>query len=171
MITRPFAQTLYRIHNPRWAYLPTSGAGAAKHGGRANRPGVEALYLSSDVDTALAEYQQAAPVLPPGTIVSYTVSLSKIADFSAGFQSAHWHPIWEDFFCDWRKLVLDKIEPPSWVASDQIMAAECRGLLFPSVVRNGGLNLVVYNGSLTGGDTLQVNDPNGDLPSDQASWR
>jgi RES domain-containing protein len=84
MITRPFAPTLYRIHNPRWAYLPTSGAGAAKHGGRANRPGVEALYLSSDVDTALAEYQQAAPVLPPGTIVSYTVSLSKIADFSAG---------------------------------------------------------------------------------------
>ena len=79
MITRPFAQTLHRIHNPRWAYLPTSGAGAAKHGGRANRPGVEALYLSSDVDTALAEYQQAAPVLPPGTIASYWLATIRLA--------------------------------------------------------------------------------------------
>lgn len=35
--------TVYRIYVPRWAAAPTSGAGAAKHGGRANRPGVDAL--------------------------------------------------------------------------------------------------------------------------------
>ncbi|TIO05675.1 MAG: RES domain-containing protein, partial [Mesorhizobium sp.] len=30
---------------PKWAFLPTSGAGAAMDGGRFNRPGIEALYL------------------------------------------------------------------------------------------------------------------------------
>lgn len=38
--------TAYRMHVPRWAVAPTSGAGAGKHGGRANRQGVEALYLA-----------------------------------------------------------------------------------------------------------------------------
>nr|WP_245682169.1 RES domain-containing protein [Halomonas gudaonensis] len=34
------------MHVPRWAYAPTSGAGAAEHGGRLNRPGLPALYLA-----------------------------------------------------------------------------------------------------------------------------
>lgn len=48
----------YRMHTPKWAVTPTSGAGAAAHGGRANRPGVTALYLALDIDTAIKEYQQ-----------------------------------------------------------------------------------------------------------------
>lgn len=36
----------FRMHTPKWASAPLSGAGAAEHGGRANRPGVEALYLA-----------------------------------------------------------------------------------------------------------------------------
>ncbi|BBP02923.1 hypothetical protein TPL01_13480 [Sulfuriferula plumbiphila] len=35
--------TVYRMHAPKWAVAPTSGAGAAKHGGRVNRPGVGTL--------------------------------------------------------------------------------------------------------------------------------
>ncbi|WP_371860360.1 hypothetical protein [Sulfuriferula plumbiphila] len=31
------------MHAPKWAVAPTSGAGAAKHGGRVNRPGVGTL--------------------------------------------------------------------------------------------------------------------------------
>ena len=45
--------TAYRMHSPKWAVWPTSGAGAAKHGGRANRPGLPALYLALDADTAV----------------------------------------------------------------------------------------------------------------------
>ncbi len=41
--------TAYRMHTPRWATAPTSGAGAAAHGGRANRPGVSALYLALEL--------------------------------------------------------------------------------------------------------------------------
>nr|WP_250889066.1 RES domain-containing protein [Mesorhizobium sp. dw_380] len=44
---------------PKWALLPTSGAGAAIDGGHFNRPGVEALYLSRSAQTALDEYRQA----------------------------------------------------------------------------------------------------------------
>jgi hypothetical protein len=36
----------YRMHLPKWAAMPVSGAGAAVHGGRANRPGTHALYLA-----------------------------------------------------------------------------------------------------------------------------
>ena len=38
----------YRMHTPRWATQPTSGEGAALHGGRANRIGLAALYLAMD---------------------------------------------------------------------------------------------------------------------------
>jgi RES domain-containing protein len=47
--------TAYRVHTPKWASMPLSGAGAATQGGRANRPGVEALYLALDVQTAIDE--------------------------------------------------------------------------------------------------------------------
>ena len=86
MILRPFpAAALYRVLSPRWAYLPTSGAGAASQGGRLNRKGVDALYLSLEAETALAEYQQTSTLLPPGTIASYQVELSQIVDFSGGY--------------------------------------------------------------------------------------
>jgi RES domain-containing protein len=47
--------TAYRMHKPVWATMPISGAGAGKHGGRVNRPGVNALYVSLDSQTAIAE--------------------------------------------------------------------------------------------------------------------
>lgn len=43
----------YRILTPSWAHSPTSGAGAARKGGRFNRAGLEALYLSQSEETAL----------------------------------------------------------------------------------------------------------------------
>jgi len=48
----------YRVISPAYAGLPLSGMGAARRGGRFNRPGQEALYLSLDEATALAEYRQ-----------------------------------------------------------------------------------------------------------------
>ena len=59
--------TAYRVHTPKWASMPLSGAGAATHGGRVNRPGIEALYLALDVRTAIDEYKQVSTLLPPGT--------------------------------------------------------------------------------------------------------
>jgi RES domain-containing protein len=78
----------YRMHTPRWATSPTSGAGAAANGGRANRPGTPALYLALEPETALREYQQLSPLMPPGTLVSYTVRLAPVIDFRTGYAAA-----------------------------------------------------------------------------------
>src|SRR3546814_4427365 len=66
----PPGSTLFCAHTPQWASDPLSGAGAAAKGGRFNREGVEALYLSLDEVTALREYQQTSPFLPPCTMRS-----------------------------------------------------------------------------------------------------
>ena len=164
--------TAYRMHTPRWAMAPTSGAGAAAHGGRANRPGVAALYLALQPETAVREYQQLSPLMPPGTLVSYTVQLAPVVDFRAGYDAARWHDLWEEFVCDWRELWFNqRVEPPSWVLADEALAAGAKGILFASTLAAGGTNLVVFNGQLTADDMLQVYDPTGALPKNQDSWR
>ncbi len=78
----PAGTLLYRAHTPEWAGLPLSGAGAARKGGRFNREGVEALYLALDEITALREYQQTSPFLPPCTMCSYTAPWSISSTFA-----------------------------------------------------------------------------------------
>ena len=164
--------TAYRMHTPRWATAPASGAGAAAHGGRANRPGTPALYLALEPETAIREYQQLSPLMPPGTLVSYTVRVAPIVDFRAGYDAEHWSELWEEFHCDWRELWFNqRVEPPSWVLADEALAAGAKGILFASKLGTGGLNLVVYNEMLAAVDTLQVYDQAGALPKNQDSWR
>lgn len=162
---------LYRALTPRWAYQPISGAGAAKQGGRFNRPGTNALYLAFSADTAMREYQQTSELLPPLTLASYHVELQRIVDFRAAYNPEQWDPLWHDWDCEWRALrMLDGVEPPSWVLADWVEAAGASGLAFPSSIDPWGLNLVVYTDRLAEGDSLAVHDPDGALPRSQASW-
>ena len=164
--------TAYRMHTPKWATAPASGAGAAAYGGRANRPGVQALYLALEAETAVREYQQVSPLLPPGTLVSCTVSAQAVVDFRLGYDSATWSPLWEEFYCDWRELWFNqRVEPPSWVLADEALAAGAKGILFGSRIAPGGINLVLYSEMLDVGDALTVYDPAGSLPKNQDSWR
>ena len=87
--------TAYRLHTPQWATMPTSGAGAAAVGGRANRIGVPALYLALEAETAIAEYQQLSSLMPPATLVNYTVKVDPVVDFRGGFDGD------ADDFLDW----------------------------------------------------------------------
>ncbi|HFL2866973.1 TPA: RES family NAD+ phosphorylase [Pseudomonas aeruginosa] len=160
----------YRMHTPKWSVAPTSGAGAATQGGRVNRKGLEALYLSLDSATAIAEFQQASAFLPPGLLVSYSLSLDRVIDFTGGYNDT-WAPIWQDFFCDWRKIRFnDGVEPPSWIIGDLAIEADCAGILFESVANPGGRNLVLFTDQLPVHGNIVVNDPRGDLPTDQSSW-
>ena len=164
--------TAYRMHVPKWAVTPASGAGAARHGGRANRPGVAAVYLALEVETAVKEYQQVSSLLPPGTLVSYEVTVGPIADFRAGFDSSKWDPIWEDFYCDWRELWFNqRIEPPSWVVGDEAIVAGAKGILFRSRFHESGTNLMIYPDTLDATDVLAVFDPGASLPKNQDSWK
>jgi len=80
-----FAAVGFRMLTPKWAHAPTSGIGAALHGGRANRRGIDAVYVSTEAQTAIAEYQQLSPLMPPGTLVSFEISVGPIVDFTAGY--------------------------------------------------------------------------------------
>lgn len=165
------AAPFFRAHTPKWAGQPLSGAGAAKVGGRLNRPGVHALYLATSIETAVAEYQQLSPLMPPLTLATYHVTLDQVVDFRGGYDPEQWDAIWQDLSCDWRRLaIFERTEPPSWVIADQIIAAGHRGVLFTSQCSDQGFNLVVYPDVLTRTDRLAVHDPDGLLPRSLASW-
>ena len=70
----PGPLTAYRMHTPKWASAATSGAGAATHGGRANRPGTQALYLALE-----AAASPAAAPMPPTAAAAAESSLSGCA--------------------------------------------------------------------------------------------
>lgn len=171
ILTELAGVTAYRMLAPKWAVAPTSGAGAGQHGGRANRVGLNALYLALDIDTAVREYQQVSPLMPPGTLVSYQLSVAPVVDFTGGFQAGTWDPLWEDFYCDWRACWFNqRIEPPSWVLGDEAVASGAKGILFRSRLSPDGVNLVLYVDELASSDRLDVYDPHGSLPRNQSSW-
>jgi RES domain-containing protein len=164
-------EVFHRYLTPKWAFIPLSGAGAAMDGGRFNRPGVEALYLSRAPQTALDEYRQGASITPPATLAAYLVTLDDVVDLSAGFDPALWPPGWAQWDCNWRKI--NRIEgktPPSWLLSDALVTAGHPGLLFPSLQHAGGTNLVVFKANLPDAKGVSVHDPDGRLPLDQSSW-
>lgn len=161
----------HRYLTPKWAFLPTSGAGAAIDGGRFNRPGVEALYLSRAPQTALEEYRQGASIVPPATLAAYRITLAEVADLSQGFEPEIWDEAWVQWDCAWREIArIDKKVPPSWKLADQIITAGMRGLLFPSLRHAGGTNLVLFPANLLDGDKIEVHDPDNHLPRNQTSW-
>jgi len=136
---RPGPRHFYRYLTPRWAFLPLSGAGAAGGGGRFNRPGIEALYLSAEPDTALAEYRQGSSLPHPATLAAYETELTELVDLSAGHDPDHWAPHWADWDCDWRWIArVERRTPPSWRLGDEAIRSGAAGLLFPSTHRGGG---------------------------------
>lgn len=171
VLDSPLQTSLFRAHSPRWAGSPTSGAGAAAQGGRFNRQGVEALYLSSSPTTALAEYQQTSPFLPPCTLCSYNVRLNNLVDLRQLHYGPPWDDLWQSWNDDWRHSRFDlHIEPPTWVLSDLVRDAGHTGIIFPSTLdKADGWNLVIYLDSIDG-DLVEVIDPNHQLPKNQDSW-
>lgn len=164
-------EIFYRYLTPKWAYVPLSGAGAAAEGGRFNRAGIEALYLSRTPQTALEEYRQDSSLVPPATLASYIATLTSIVDFSGGFEPDSWSSHWIDWNCSWRKIVrIDKVVPPTWSLADIVISEGHKGILFPSLRHPGGTNLVVFGSNLADTDRLDVHDPDGRLPKNQSSW-
>ncbi|MDT0576397.1 RES family NAD+ phosphorylase [Croceicoccus sp. F390] len=160
----------FRAHTPEWASTPTSGAGAAIAGGRWNRSGQEALYLSFDPLTAVKESNQQVQDFIPITLVRYQVSGGKIGDyrdesFRARFglrddlvETAWWGP---DF---------EHTPAPSQKAAADLIEKGFDGLIYPSS-QAAGINLVLWRWNEQGGTTVAVEDTHGVLPRDRSSWR
>lgn len=157
----------FRSHNPRWSFDPMSGKGAAGSGGRFNRVGIPALYLSLDEQTSAAEYKQDDIIPDPYLMVAYTFDLPPLVDLR--LLDGTWDELWKDWNCDWRAMFVEGLEPPSWLLGDMVLSAGHVGLIFPSMVQPSGLNLVLYT-DLLKPEWLKPHDPNNKLPADQKSW-
>jgi RES domain-containing protein len=166
---------VYRAHNPRWAFRANSGAGAALHGGRFNRAGVEALYTSLRVETAWLEAQQAFPFkAQPMTMCAYEVDCDDIVDLTdaAALPSLGVTP--DDLACAWEDLAGGKKTPPSWTLADELIAAGRAGILVrsfaPGATATDG-NAVFWRWTDHPPHKVAVIDHHGRLPVDAGSWR
>lgn len=164
----------WRVLTPRWASRPLSGEGAAIHGGRWNRNGTPALYLSEPgmfggpVSTAWAEFQQG---LTPriGTVAPYELRIERLVDLTVaatrdflGFSEA-------DMACPWKEVFVAGGDPPTWAMAERLRSLDVQAARVPSVVMHGGVNVVVWEMDDRTCD-VRVIDPDSALPVDQASW-
>jgi RES domain-containing protein len=172
---RPFAGLVYRAHNPRWAYAPTSGEGAARHGGRFNARGTPALYTALDPKTAWMEAQQGMPFkAQPLTLVAYRVDCERVVDLTDPSVRAALGLAEDTLACPWEDLASRGVTPPTWTLAKELIQAGHQGILVPSFAPGteaAERNLVLWRWSDRPPCRVQVIDDFGRLPKDDTSWR
>ncbi len=160
----------WRGHNPRWAFTPESGEGAAVHGGRFNRQGRPALYLALSPEGAVREVQAGfAHRFQPLTLCSYEVVSERIADARAPSIQAATRFSAADLACAWRLDCAEGREPASWRLAEALEAAGAHGMFAPSFApgaRADDVNLVLWRWNDSAGTTVRVIDDHGRLPAD-----
>ncbi|MDE0420622.1 MAG: RES domain-containing protein [Gammaproteobacteria bacterium] len=132
---------------------PLSGEGAARHGGRFNRPVTPALYTSLDPVTAWFEAQQAFVFKPqPMTLVTYEVDCDHLADLEDKGTLARLNASAIDLACPWEDLADRGMTPPTWRLVDRLLAAGAHGAMAPSQAPGappGAVNLVFWQRDAT----------------------
>lgn len=158
----PQDRVAWRVVSPRWMHAPLSGDGAARHGGRWNRPGQRALYLSEQVETAFAEYQQELGVRP-GAFMAFRIEGATLADLASSAGQREWGVEPADLVAAWKALAwVEGAEPATWRLADRLSPAH-PGVRVPSVQYSGGTNLVLWRWNIPGAPQVTVLDPKGEL--------
>ena len=144
-----FQGLAYRAHDPHWAWNPLSGEGAWRHGGRFNRKGVNALYLSLSPLTAIKEIQPPQRPLQPIVLCAYEVDVTPILDCADGRQRNETGIAEQDLTCpNWEMEMSSGLIPASQALADRLLAAEFTGMRVRSFAAGSGpddLNLVLWN--------------------------
>jgi RES domain-containing protein len=165
----------YRAHNPRWAFAPDSGLGAASTGGRFNPVGMPALYTARRFETAWLEAQQAFPFkAQPMTLCAYEVDCEDIVDLSDSATLAVHGITLADLGCAWKDLAIRGIKPPSWAITEHFVAAGTAGVIVPSFAKGASaadINVVFWDWAEDPPHQVRVIDDDRRLPRDARSWR
>lgn len=169
-----FEGFVYRAHHPRWAYASESGEGAARHGGRFNRPGTPALYTGLRPETAWLEAQQGfAFKAQPMTLCSYEVHCADIVDLTSeeirdklGISVAR-------LSCPWEDLADRQAIPPTWALVDALTLVGAAGIIVPSFADRAGpedRNIVFWKWGRDIPHKVCVVDEHDRLSKDDRSW-
>ena len=141
-----FRGLVYRAHNPRWTWDPTSGEGARRHGGRFNRIGVPALYTSLSPVTAMREASQTGRPLQPITLCAYEVDAEPVFDTLDPSEREALGVNTDDIICrHWEREMLAGIIPASQRLAERLIDAGYAGMRVRSFAPGAGmddLNLV-----------------------------
>lgn len=135
-----------------------SGEWAARFGGRFNRRGRPALYLTLEPATALREVSRTRR-MQPTLFISYEARLNGIVD--AGASGLDLTVLGAD---DWQRRMDELGIAPSQTLAEGLIEAGAAGLLVRSFAPLAGpddLNIVLWSWST---DTLRVIDDEGRLP-------
>ena len=139
---------VYRAHDPQWSWKPLSGEGARRNGGRFNRPGVPALYLSFAPLTAIREAQPMGRQLQPVTLCAYRVDVQPVFDATDEEQLKAMKVKRSDLACPhWRMQMLAGSVPASQALADRLRGDDFVGMLVPSYLADAGdddINLVLW---------------------------
>jgi RES domain-containing protein len=170
-----FSGVVFRAHHPRWSFLPKSGEGAARHGGRFNPKGTPALYTSLRQETAWLEAQQGfAFKAQPMTIISYHVDCEDIIDLTDRLECERLSVAPADLACPWEDMASKGDDPPSWILARRQIAMKTAGIKVQSFALGASstdVNIVLWRWSDEWPHQIRVVDDHDRLPKDDASWR
>jgi RES domain-containing protein len=168
-----FSGVCYRAHDPKWAWGPISGDGAAAKGGRFNPVGVPALYLALSIEGLFAEMGHGfARRFDPLTVCCYDVDVDGVVDLRSDADRASAGVDLGQLACAWLEDRLQRRKPASWTVAEWLIAGGASGILVPSFA-NGPhpdmANLVLWAWGPDPQTRVTVYDPGRRLPKDQAS--
>ena len=169
-----FVGQAYRAHDPKWSFLPISGAGAERRGGRFNPFGIPALYLSLTPISALLEASQGfSAKFHPYVLCSYAVDCDDIVDLSDIATQKAEDISGDDLASPWLSMLEVGEEPPQWKVCRGLLQRGVAGIITASYAPGAqGLdrNLVLWRWGPDLPHKIEVFDPSGRLPKNQLSW-